>query len=103
MYAMPCKDNTGAVTVTPAAIAKAATEIVAALKGVYLPAGGQHPMPVNGDLSKALYSPKVGALARSLLFPVSNITRDLDGTQELRRRARSITNAIRIAFGLPSV
>ena len=59
-------------------------------------------MPVNGDLSKALYSPKVGALARSLLFSVSNITRDVAGTQELRRRARSITNAIRIAFGLPS-
>ena len=102
LYSTPNKDNTGAVVISPKAISSAAQQIVAALKGTYRPPGGSNKMPVNGDLSKALYVDGLSPLARTLLFNTSGITKDIAGTQEIRRRARSITNSIRIYYGLPS-
>ena len=55
MYSVPSKDNTGAVVTSTQAIGNAARQIVSALKGTYMPPGGSKRMPVQGDLSKALY------------------------------------------------
>ena len=102
IYPVPSKDKTGAVATSAQAIGNAARQIVSALKGTYMPPGGSKRMPVQGDLSKALYVQGLSPLARTLLYNTSSITRDIPGTQEVRRRARSITNSIRIFYGLPS-
>ena len=87
--------------VTPEVVAKASLEIVRALKGTYITPDGKR-LPVSGDISKAIYAPGLSAVARRLLYNVCAISRDIGGTQEIRRRARSITNSVRTAYGLPT-
>jgi hypothetical protein len=87
--------------VTAEVVAKASMDIVKALKGTYIAPDGKR-RPVGGDITKAIYAPGLSAVARRLLFNVCAISKDIGGTQEIRRRARSITNSIRTAYGLPT-
>ena len=87
-------------TVTPAVIAKAGEEIIKALKGTHVTPDNRR-MPVQGDISKAIYASGLSVIARRLLYNVTAVSKDICGTQEIRRRARSMTNSVRVAFGLP--
>ena len=88
-------------SITTFDVAQAAEGIVRALRGSYTAPNGQK-RPVNGDISKAMYSTQLSPLGRRLLYSVSAITKDIPGTHEVRRRARSITNSVRTQYGLPT-
>ena len=95
-------DSAEGDVVTAGVIAKAGQEIVRALKGNYMTPEGKR-RPVCGDITKAIYAPNLSTVARRRLYNFCAISRDIGGTQEVRRRAKPITNSIRIAFGLPSL
>ena len=94
-------DNADGGQVTPEVVSRASMEIVKALKGTYITPDGKR-LPVSGDITKAIYASGLSAVARRLLYNVCAISRDIAGTQEIRRRARSITNSMRTAYGLPT-
>ena len=70
--------------VTPEVVAKASLEIVKALKGTYITPDGKR-LPVNGDITKAIYASGLSAVACRLMYNVCAITQDIGGTQEIRR------------------
>ena len=63
------------------AVAKASMEIVKALKGSYLAPDGKH-RPVSGDITKAIYAPGLGVVARRLLYNVCAISKDISSEKE---------------------
>ena len=87
--------------ITTEVIAQACQEIVRALRGHYTTPEGKS-RPVQGDITKALYSPALSPVARRLLYNVSAISRDIPGTHEIRRLARSMTKSFIVAYGLPT-
>lgn len=87
--------------VTPAVVANACEGIAKTLKGTYITPDNRR-LPVQRDITKAIYAPGLSVVARRLLFDVAAVSRDSGGTQEVRRRARSITNSIRTGYRLPS-
>ena len=81
-------------------LAKAASEICKALRGSYQSVEGDL-RPVAGDLSKAYYAPGMSPLARRLLLNASHASREIAGTQEIRRRMRFVMHSFRVVFGMP--
>ena len=95
----PRQEGEGSITTD--AIGKACEDIVRALRGTYTTPDGKQ-KPVQGDITKVLYSSSLSPIARRLLYNASAMSREIPGTHEIRRRARSITKSICATYGLPT-
>ena len=81
-------------------IEQGANAIIKALNGKYRSPCGQL-KDVHGDLTKVPYVENLPPVARRLLTNVEHVTRDIPGSQEVRRTMRHQTHAHRIAYGEP--
>ena len=98
-YAVATGHDEPGVEVSPSTLTRACQEITQALKGSYVTPEGKK-MPVKGDVSKLLYATGISPLARRLLYNVQGMTQDMAGTHQSKRRARSITNSVRVQHGI---
>ena len=57
--------------------------------------------PVNGDMTKVWYAPDLSPAAKRLLQNIEHTTRQIPGTQEVRRLMRFQTHASRVRRGVP--
>ena len=81
-------------------IEEGALAICRALQCKYRTPGGRL-AEVRGDLSKVRYVEGLPPVAHRLLLNVEHITRQISGTQEVRRAMRHQTHAYRVAYGEP--
>ena len=89
------------VKVTAQELEAASIAIVKALRGSYTNPGSGQKIPVNGDLTKLKYVPRLSPVARRILNNAEATTRKMSGTQETRRQMRFDTNAFRVKYGVP--
>ena len=100
MYSIPDPTADGRLRMmTREEIAKGAMEVYAHLhNGLYNDISGEL-KPVNGDLTKLRHVPTLSPAAHKLLSNTEARTRNIPGTQEVRKTMRHQTNANRICYG----
>ena len=79
---------------------KAAMDLLAALSGQYVDAGGRV-QKVNGDLTKVGRVAGLSSTAQKMLRSISGTAKHLPGTQEARAKMRHEIEAMRVRYGTP--
>ena len=77
-----------------------AISIVDALAGKYRDANGKL-KPVSGDFTKVRFATNLTPAGRRILQNLEHSTRQIEGTEEIRKLMRYATNAGRIRRGVP--
>ena len=101
VYAFTVAEPGGALrSLNPSDLAVAHGELLKALTGTYIDVTGKR-QPVNGDLSKLRWVPRLSSAALKILDNVQAKSRKLAGTHEVRKTMRIQTHSYRIRYGTP--